>query len=39
MALITLIVRWNKLQYLLPLVPQIMQALADIQPRQIVNIS
>ncbi|MDG4595287.1 MAG: hypothetical protein P9F75_06280 [Candidatus Contendobacter sp.] len=38
-ALMTLIVRWNKLQYLLPLVPQILQALADIQPGQTVNIS
>lgn len=33
------IVRWNKLQYLLPLVPRIPQALTDIQPRQIANIS
>lgn len=31
-ALIMLIVRWNKLRYLLPLVPQILQAIADIQP-------
>ncbi|MEI2773989.1 MAG: DUF5615 family PIN-like protein [Candidatus Competibacter sp.] len=38
-ALITLSVRWNKLRYLLPLVPRILQALADIQPGQAVNIS
>ena len=38
-ALITLVVRWNKLQCLLPLVPRILQALTDIQPGQIVNIS
>ena len=38
-ALITLVVRWNKLQYLLPLVPQILQVLADIRPGQMVNIS
>lgn len=37
-ALITLIVRWNKLRYLLPLVPQVLQAIADIQPGQIINI-
>ena len=38
-ALITLIVRWNKLRYLLPLIPQVLQAIADIQPGQVINIS
>ena len=38
-ALITLIVRWNKLPYLLPLIPQVLQAIADIQPGQMINIS
>lgn len=38
-ALITLIVRWNKLPHLLPLIPQVLQTIADIQPGQIINIS
>jgi predicted nuclease of predicted toxin-antitoxin system len=38
-ALITLVVQWNKPRYLFPLIPLILQAIADLQPGQSINIS
>lgn len=37
--LITLIVKRNKIQFLLPLIPQALQALQSAAPGQVINIS
>jgi len=37
--LVTMIVKQNKIQFLLPLVPKVIQALQSAVPGQVINVS